>query len=163
MDRRLRKLFGMFFRRYPWLVHFQYETLRFSDVLKVFKLMITGGPLNDGLKIKEYEELFEKTIQPGGHAVSFGAGRMALYAILDACGIGEGDEVILPAFTCEVVVNALMYKGIKPMYADIRLHDLNPDLNSIEACITGKTRAIIAQHNFGIPCDMDKINYGQTT
>ena len=47
-------------------------------------------------------------------------GRVGLYALLKAMGIGKGDEVILPAFTCVVVPNAILYLGATPVYVDIR-------------------------------------------
>ena len=46
-------------------------------------------------------------------------GRVALYTVLKAMGIGPGDEVVLPAFTCVVVPNAILYLGATPIYVDI--------------------------------------------
>jgi perosamine synthetase len=46
-------------------------------------------------------------------------GRVSLYAILKAMGVGKGDEVIIPAFTCVVVPNPIIYLGAKPVYVDI--------------------------------------------
>lgn len=82
---------------------------------------------------------------------------MALYAILRGLGIGSGDEVILPGYTCVMDVNPIKYVGAKPVYVDIepQTYNINPSL--IEAKITGKTRLIIAQHTYGYPCDMDRI------
>ena len=87
----------------------------------------------------------------------FFKGRVALYTILKSMGIKEGDEVLLPGFTCVVVPNAILYCGAKPVYVDIdeNTFNINPEL--IEEKITSKTKAIIAQHTFGIPAQMDKI------
>lgn len=87
----------------------------------------------------------------------FFKGRVALYAILKSLGIKEDDEVILPGFTCVVVPNAILYCGAKPVYVDIdeNTFNINPDL--IEQKITSKTKAIIIQHTFGIPAQMDRI------
>ncbi|MFN6946977.1 MAG: DegT/DnrJ/EryC1/StrS family aminotransferase, partial [Cytophagaceae bacterium] len=71
--------------------------------------------------------------------------------------ISQGDEVILPGFTCIVVPNAIIYLGAKPVYVDINSETFNIDPQLIEENITEKTKAIIAQHTFGIPADMDKI------
>lgn len=87
----------------------------------------------------------------------FFKGRIALYAILKAIGINPEDEIILPGFTCIVVPNAIIYHEAKPIYVDIDLQTYNIDPQKIEERITEKTRAIIAQHTFGIPADMDKI------
>ncbi len=91
------------------------------------------------------------------HAVSFGAGRMALYAILEALEICSGDEVIVPAFTCVVVPNAALYRGARPVYADISKRTFNVQVEHIEKAITPRTKAIIAQHTFGQPCDIEAI------
>ena len=91
------------------------------------------------------------------YAVAFGSGRMALYAILEALGIGPGDEVILPAFTCVVVPNAVLYRGAWPVYVDIRKNDFNIDTQKIEKAVTPRTKAILAQHTFGQACDIEGI------
>jgi perosamine synthetase len=87
----------------------------------------------------------------------FFKGRVALYAILKTIGIQLGDEVILPGFTCVVVPNAITYLGARPIYVDINPETYNIDPQKIEEKITGKTKAIIVQHTFGIPAEMDKI------
>ncbi|MDA8085795.1 MAG: DegT/DnrJ/EryC1/StrS family aminotransferase [Nitrospiraceae bacterium] len=87
----------------------------------------------------------------------FYKGRVALYAILKSLGVREGDEVILPGFTCVVVPNAVSYLEAKPRYVDIDPGTYNIDPGKIAENITGRTRAIIAQHTFGIPAKMDDI------
>lgn len=82
---------------------------------------------------------------------------MSLYVILEALGIGSKDEIILPAFTCVVVPNAMIYHGIKPVYVDIEPDTYNIDVSKIKEKITPQTKAIYAQHTFGIPCNMDCI------
>lgn len=104
-------------------------------------------------QIRTYEDHFAATIGVS-EAISFGAGRMGLYAILKALDIGYGDEIILPAYTCVVVPNALLYRGVHPVYVDIDPQTFNIDLNKVESAITPRTRAIYAQHTFGVPCDI---------
>jgi perosamine synthetase len=87
----------------------------------------------------------------------FWKGRVALYAILKAMGIGKGDEVIIPAFTCVVVPNAIMYLGAKPVYVDIDRDTYNMNLVEMEEKITPKTKVIIAQNTFGLSPDLDLI------
>lgn len=110
----------------------------------------------DEAPVRHYESAFARHIG-AKYAVSFGAGRMALYAILEALDIGEGDEVIVPAFTCVVVPNAVLYRNAKPIYVDIEPRFFNIDVSLIENHITPRTKAIIAQHTFGVPCDIDGI------
>jgi len=84
-------------------------------------------------------------------------GRVALYAILKALGVNDGDEVILPAFTCVVAVNPIIYLGAKPVYVDIDPTTYNIDVSKIEKNITDKTKAIMAQNTFGLAPDLDRI------
>ncbi len=87
----------------------------------------------------------------------FWKGRVALYATLKAMGVKQGDEVILPAFTCVVVPNAIIYLGAKPIYVDIDPATFNVNIDLIEAKITSKTKAIIAQNTFGLSDNVDAI------
>ncbi|MEO8086120.1 MAG: aminotransferase class I/II-fold pyridoxal phosphate-dependent enzyme, partial [Bacteroidota bacterium] len=84
-------------------------------------------------------------------------GRVGLYALLKSMNVGKGDEVIIPAFTCIVVPNAILYLGAKPVYVDIdnRTYNINVDL--IEEKITPRTKVIIAQNTFGLPPDIETI------
>ncbi len=91
------------------------------------------------------------------HAVAFGAGRMALYAIAEALELREGDEVIVPGFTCTVVPNAFVYRGVRPVYADIDPVTFNVDPARVGALVTPRTRAIYLQHTFGQRCDSDAL------
>ena len=84
-------------------------------------------------------------------------GRVALYAILEALGVKKGDEIITQAFTCIAVPEAIIAMGAKPIYVDIRFNNVNMDVNDLQKKISSKTRAIIVQHTYGIPADMDDI------
>jgi len=83
----------------------------------------------------------------------FFKGRVALHAILQAAGIGEGDEVVLPGFTCVVVPAAVQYTGATPRFYDVDPVSLNGDPVKAADLISERTRAVIIQHNFGYPCD----------
>jgi len=87
----------------------------------------------------------------------FWKGRVALYALMKAYGIKKDDEVILPAFTCVVVPNAIIYCQAKPVYVDINPQTLNCDAEEIRKKITQKTKFIIAQNTFGLSSDLDAI------
>lgn len=77
-------------------------------------------------------------------------GRVGLFAVLKAMGVGPGDEVILPAFTCVVVPNAILYTGATPVYADINPSSLCCDVQSIEQAITPKTKVLLIQNMLGL-------------
>jgi len=84
-------------------------------------------------------------------------GRVALYALLKAMGVGKDDEVILPAFTCVVVANAILYLGAKPVYVDIDVNTFNTRFNDIQKVVTARTKVIICQNTFGLSSDIEKI------
>lgn len=93
-----------------------------------------------------------------GHAFAFWKGRVAMYAILRAMGIGDGDEVILPGYTCVMDVNPVKYLGAKPVYADIDPVTYNATPETVEQAVTPAAKLIVAQHTYGYPCDMDGLN-----
>ncbi|MDR2979121.1 MAG: aminotransferase class I/II-fold pyridoxal phosphate-dependent enzyme [Bacteroidales bacterium] len=84
-------------------------------------------------------------------------GRVALYALLRAMNVGKDDEVIIPAFTCVVVANAVKYLGAKPIYVDIDPATYNMDVNQLEAHISPKTKVIVCQNTFGLSSNLEKI------
>lgn len=87
---------------------------------------------------------------------TYNSGRTALYSLLYAYNIGKGDEVIVQAFTCVAVPNSVLWAGATPVYADID-DSYNVDPTDIEKKITPKTRAIVLQHTFGIPAQIEKV------
>jgi dTDP-4-amino-4,6-dideoxygalactose transaminase len=93
----------------------------------------------------------------GGRAFAFWKGRVAMYAILKALGVGEGDEVILPGYTCVMDVNPVMYLGAKSVFVDIEPMTYNVDVALLEQAVTPRTKVIVAQHTYGYPCEMDGI------
>ena len=84
-------------------------------------------------------------------------GRIALYAMLKAIGVKEGDEVILPAFTCVVVPNAILYSGAKPVYVDIDPVTYNSVPLKVKEAVTTKTKVIICQNTFGLSSNLEEI------
>ena len=73
------------------------------------------------------------------------------------CELRPGDEVILPSFTFVSTANAIVLRGAKPVFVDIRRDTLNIDERLIEAAITPRTRAIFPVHYAGVGCEMDEI------
>ncbi|MEK7673570.1 MAG: aminotransferase class I/II-fold pyridoxal phosphate-dependent enzyme [Patescibacteria group bacterium] len=92
-----------------------------------------------------------------GEFFTFDSGRTALCEVLKAYNISSGDEVLLQAFTCTVVPNAIIYAGAKPIYLDIEVDSYNIDATKIENKITAKTKAIIIQHTFGFAANVPAI------
>lgn len=107
-----------------------------------------------GSAIAEYEQAFARQIGVR-YAYSFSHGRVGLYALLLGLGIGSGDEVLLQVPTHIVVANAIRYTGARPVYVDCTLKNYNMDLEQAEQRITPRTKALVLQHTFGIPVDLD--------
>ena len=87
----------------------------------------------------------------------FFRGRVGLHALLKAMGIGQGDQVAIQAFTCIAVPEAVMATGASPLYIDIAHSSFNMSADDLASKVTPKTRAIVVQHTFGIPADMECI------
>lgn len=103
---------------------------------------------------QRYERSFADYIGVA-HGISFANGRVGLFAILQSLGIGEGDEVLIQVPTHVVVANAIRYTGARPVYVDCRADSYNLDLEHAERLVTPRTRAIVLQHTYGIPVDLD--------
>src|SRR4029077_1105092 len=73
------------------------------------------------------------------------------------CDLAPGDEVILPSYTFVSTANAIVLRGARPVFVDIRADTLNIDESLIEAAVTPRTKAIFAVHYAGVPAEMDPI------
>lgn len=93
----------------------------------------------------------------GGETVTFASGREALLALFQALSLSPDDEIMMQAYTCVAVPNAVHAAGLKTLYCDIEANTLNIDLEALEGCVTRKTRAVICQHTFGIPADAKRL------
>ena len=84
-------------------------------------------------------------------------GRVALYAILRALDVSREDEVALQAFTCIANPEAIIAVGARPIYVDIEDHGVNMAPNDLIYKISARTKAIIIQHTFGVPANMEPL------
>jgi dTDP-4-amino-4,6-dideoxygalactose transaminase len=91
------------------------------------------------------------------HGVGVASGTDALILALRACGVGTGDEVLLPPFTFVATGSAVSALGAKPVFADIRPDTYNIDPSELERRVTPRTRAIVVVHLYGLAADMDPI------
>lgn len=124
--------------------------------IETVKKLLDSNELIHGEALTEYNTQLQKRLD-SKYIYTFASGRMGFYTILQALGIEEGDEVIIPSFTCIVVPNAILYAKAKPIYCDISADDFNIDVAKIEALITPKTKVLYAQHTFGQMCDIEAI------
>ena len=117
---------------------------------------LKSGWITTGPKTK----LFEKQItEYCGNKVSVAVNSwtMGMQVLLHWWGIGEGDEVILPAYTYCASANVIVHSGAKPVMVDINEADFNISIDAIRKAITPRTKAIIAVDLGGFPCDYDAI------
>lgn len=91
------------------------------------------------------------------YAEATSSGTAALHLALLALRVKSGNEVILSTYTCTALLNALFYVGAIPRIADINPHSLGPDVESVRSLINRKTKAILVNHAFGFPADIQKI------
>lgn len=106
--------------------------------------------------VRDFEKEFAKYIGVK-EAVAVNSGSDALKMALLAAGVGEGDEVIVPDLTYQAVALAVFYCGAKPVPVDARRADLQIDPAAVQEAVTKRTKAVIAAHMFGRPCDVEKI------
>ena len=110
----------------------------------------------EGPFVRRFEEAWAARVgRRYGIAVSNGT--MALENALVSAGIGRGDEVIIPAFTIISCAIAVLRAGAVPVLVDSDPYTWNIDPGAIEAKITARTRAVMAVHIYGLPCEMDAI------
>ena len=110
--------------------------------------------------MKNYEAQYRKEInnylQCGEDNIYFyWKGRVALYALLKAMGVGPGDEVIVQGYTCVVVANSIIYLGAKPVYVDIDLSTYNMNIEQMKEKISDKTKVIICQNTYGLSRNLE--------
>ena len=130
-----------------------FPALSFQAVVDVLKSdFLTTGP-----KIAEFEQTVADYVG-AKYAVAISNGTSALHAACFAAGIGPGDEVITTPLTFAASANCVLYCGGTPVFADVDPKTYNIDPEDIRRKITDRTKAIIAVHLAGQPCDMDAIH-----
>lgn len=108
-------------------------------------------------KRERVKEIFEdkvKNLLQTDKYLTLSSGRRALYIGLKSLGIGKGDEVILPAFTTDIVPMVIKETGAMPIPADVNLDDYNVNIESVLERISNRTKAILTVHTFGCPSDI---------
>jgi dTDP-4-amino-4,6-dideoxygalactose transaminase len=127
-----------------------------NEEWQALKEPIESGWITQGPKVKEFEKLFAERHNVK-HALAVSNCTTALHLALIACGVKEGDEVIVPAFTWVATANAVIFCNATPVFIDIDTVTFNIDVAQIKNKITSKTKAIIPVHLFGLCADVDFI------
>jgi perosamine synthetase len=137
------------------LIPFHIPEIGAEEIQSVIETLQSGW-LTTGHKTKRFEENFAKYIG-SNHGVAANSGTAALHLALDAVGIQEGDEVIVPTMTFTATAEVVLYFKGKPVLVDCESDTLNLDPLDVERKITPRTKAIIPVHMAGQSCDMDRI------
>ncbi len=132
------------------------QTIEEDDIQAVADVL-RSDYLTTGPKIAEFEKMVADYVG-AKYAVAISNGTSALHAACFAAGIQPGDEVITTPLTFAASSNCVLYCGGTPVFADVDPKTYNIDPEDIRRKITDKTKAIIAVHLAGQPCDMDEIH-----
>lgn len=128
-----------------------------QDDIQAVEDVLKSDFLTTGPKIAEFEQTVADYVG-AKYAVAISNGTSALHAACFAAGIGPGDEVITTPLTFAASANCVLYCGGTPVFADVDPKTYNIDPEDIRRKITDRTKAIIAVHLAGQPCDMDAIH-----
>ena len=135
----------------PWPVFEDDEIAAAVAVLKSGKVSYWTGD-----EVRLFEEEFS-AYSSCAHSIAVANGTLALELALHALGVGAGDEVIVPSRTFVATASAVVMRGATPVVADVDLDTQNLTAQTIAPLLTPRTRAVIAVHLAGWPCDMDPL------
>lgn len=116
--------------------------------------VIRSGWLSQGPKVMEFENALAAYVG-ARYGVATNACTTSLHLTLLLSGVGPGDEVVMPSFTCMATANAVHHAQGRPVFADIDGQTYNLDPASTEAALTPRTKAILVVHQIGLPADME--------
>jgi UDP-4-amino-4-deoxy-L-arabinose-oxoglutarate aminotransferase len=126
-----------------------------EDIAAIAEVLRSGW-ITTGPKCAEFERRFCEYIGCTA-AVALASATAGMHLVLCALGIGPGDEVVTPSMTWVSTVNLIALAGATPVFSDIDRDTLMVSPDSVQECLTAKTRLIIPVHFAGAPVDMDPI------
>ena len=131
------------------------QTIEEEDIEAVVAVLRSDW-LTTGPAVPAFESTFAAAVD-AGHAIALSNGTAALHAAMFAAGVGEGDEVIVPAMTFVASANCVRYQGATVVFADVSPDTLNVDPDRVAAAVTPRTRAIVTVDYAGQPSDLDEL------
>ncbi len=126
-----------------------------EDSIAAVAQVFRSGQLASGPKVKAFEAALAAYVGGGRHVRVMTSATAGLEMALEIAGIGEGDEVIVPAMSFAASANVIARLRAVPKFVDIDLHTRNIDMDRVPDAITSRTRAIMPVHFSGLPVDMD--------
>lgn len=127
-----------------------------ADIASVAATLQSGWVSTAAPVVRDFESAMAKWLDVPD-AIALNSGTAALHLALRLAGVGQGDEVIVPALSFIATVNPVMYVGATPVFADVDPDTLGLSASTVLPCLTSKTKAIIVTHLFGLAAAMEPI------
>jgi dTDP-4-amino-4,6-dideoxygalactose transaminase len=128
-----------------------------EDSIAAVAQVFRSGQLASGPKVHAFEAALAAYLGSERHVRVMTSATAGLEMALEVAGVGEGDEVIVPAMSFAASANVVARVRAKPVFVDIDLQSRNLNVDLVRAAITPKTRAIMPVHFAGLPVDMDAL------
>src|SRR5262249_13295972 len=122
--------------------------------IEAVNVVLRSGWLTTGAKAREFEKKFAEFIGGDVQAISVSSATAGLHLAAEACGIGPGDEVLVPTLTFTATASVIRYLGAEAVLVDVEESTRTIDLEYAERCMTPRTKAIMPVHFGGYPGDM---------
>ncbi len=133
----------------------QYRAIK-AEVDEAIRRVLDTSAFILGREVEAFERAFGEYVG-ARECVGVSNGTAAIQLALQACGVGAGDEVVVPANTFFATAEAVSTAGATPVFVDCDPVTSNLDPGKIEGVVTGRTRAVIPVHLYGQPADLDPI------
>ncbi len=124
-----------------------------DDLSLIWQILLSPQNWQDQESVKELEKKFSDYLGVK-YAFAFNSGRSAFWAILESLNLPKKSQVLIQGFTCNAVVNPILWSGLKPIYIDIDKATFNIDPLDLEKKITPQSKVVVVQHTFGLPADL---------
>jgi dTDP-4-amino-4,6-dideoxygalactose transaminase len=119
--------------------------------------VLRSGWVSTGPRARQFEKDFSAYLGGGVESISVNSATAGLHLAMEACGVGPGDEVIVPTYTFTASAEVVRYLGAHPVFIDCDPATLNITPEAIARAVTPRTKAVMPVHISGLACDMDGI------
>ena len=128
-----------------------------EEAIEAVRETLQSRWIGQGPKVDLFERRLVEVLSLHSAPVAVGATTDALHLAYVLAGIGAGDEVISPVFTCTATNLPLFHQGATIRFADVQPDTMNIDPEHVRSLVTDRTKAIVCMHYGGFPCDMDEL------
>jgi len=128
-----------------------------DDEVQAAAEVIRSGWLTQGPQTAAFEKAVADYLG-AKHVIAVSSCTTALHLAVLLAGLEAGDEVLVPSYTFVATPNALLYAGVKPIFAEIDPQTYNLDPKKLSQALTPRTKAVLVVDQFGLPADLDAVN-----